>query len=158
MVKIPKKKTMRQLMEEPQALDEATRPRLTLEAIGCTAYPGNPSALPSAALSELFAEYTAQMSYLTEMAASARVQQQELKLLLREARARAVMSARGIKLQKWAAMYRDPEAREKARELLAVEQELLEINALIWIMKDYLRALEYERELRLQARKTGEDY
>lgn len=114
--------------------------------------------LPSKELGRLYSYYTAELAYLSEMSATRKCDVQLLRNRERIAKAQSLISSRGIKLQKIAAMYLNGEVQRLMKDIQSCSADLTMLQAGIWTLKDYLRALEFERDRRMQARGTGEDY
>lgn len=121
-------------------------------------FPQDLTVLPSQELGRLYSYYTAELALKSDLIAFRKIDLQQLKTKLRYAKARALMLARGIKAQKLASMYLNPEVQELLKETQSVSADQTLLQAFIWTLKDYLRALEFERDRRATASRTGEDY
>lgn len=121
-------------------------------------FPEDLTVLPSRELGKKYSYYTAELALKSDLLAFRRNDLQNCKTELRYAKARAMVSARGIKAQKIASMFLDPAVQDLIRQLNSISADLTLLQAFVWTIKDYLRALEFERDRRIQANKLGEDY
>lgn len=150
MVQIKKKK-MKELLEAHNRGEDVC-PRAA--TIHIEEFPDDLTRLPSRDIGRLYSRYTAALGPLSDELCQARVEQKFLTGMLRRAKARAAFTARGIKLQKWASVYRDSEVVDFMRQEMNVQARILGLTSVLWTIKDYLRALEFERDRRIQEVKT----
>jgi hypothetical protein len=150
MASLPKKK-MKQLLEENgDAIARCPRPA----RVELPEFPTNLTLLPSKQLGDLYARYTSVIDYVGERLSEERVREKFCKIELRKAKANVAFSARGIKLQKWAAIYRDSRVIELMQEELDAAAQVVGLSSVLWTIKDYLRAIEFERDRRFQEMRT----
>lgn len=99
-------------------------------------------------LGRLFTNYTAFLAYMNERIAVLKLQKQQLKTGQRRRKALVIFGAKGIKMQKIAAVWRDPEFNAFQNKLQEVEVDLVAYYNMMWTLKEYLRAVEFERDRR----------
>lgn len=148
-----KKKTMTELLAE--TADELPPIQVpTASGMDHIPFPTDLTVEPSRQLGTLYTNYTAYLAYVSEQLAQAKAEVRQLEVEARTAKGRAALSTRGIKIQKIAAMHADPSVTSIMARLVAAEARIFGLTSMMWTYKDYLRALEFEKERRLQEIKT----
>lgn len=154
MVKIVKKKGMEDLMalQESPPKERGARPSLDIPDLP------NLTSVPSKKLGRLFSKYTSLLGYVTQLTSDARIDKLTIKSRLKFRKAAVIFTSKGIKMQRIAAVWRDPDVISLQGDLIDVEARLLTYQGVIWTLRDNLRALDFEKERRMQERRLGEDY
>jgi len=117
----------------------------------CPEFPVNLTVVSYKKLGKLYSNYTAFLAFLNEKIAEAKFEVGKLTIRRRRRRAAIVFSSGGIKMQKAAAVQKDPEFVELTSELLSETTTLNAYHSIMWTIKDYLKAIDYETNRRAQA-------
>ncbi len=99
-------------------------------------------------LGQLFTNYTSFLAFVNEQLAIFKLQKHRLTLDKKRRKAIIIFSAKGIKMQKQAAVYRDKQVNAYDDRLFEVGVEIAAYYNMMWTLKEYLRAVEFERDRR----------
>lgn len=110
----------------------------------CPPFPDNITKVSYKKLGRLHGEYTAFSAYVNEAIAEQKFHVSRIKILLRRRRAAIILSSGGIKLQKQAAVHRDAEHNLLVDELLKAQTTLNGYQAMMWTLKDFVKAIDFE--------------
>lgn len=159
MATIPKKKTMRELMDDDKSA-RGNDVAVLLPRLGdyedCPAFPDDLTLMSSRELGTLYSTYIGFLAYLTEVLASHKYEYDLRKSSSKQQRAAVAYSSRGIKLQKWASVYCNLDVQAGLKRLAHAKALVTAYSGMLWTLKDFLRGLEFERDRRTQASRTGE--
>lgn len=99
-------------------------------------------------LGQLFTNYTGFSTFINEQLAIFKLQKQQLVIGKKRRKALVIFGAKGIKMQKQAAVFRDKEFNAFLDRILEVETDIAAYYNMMWTLKEYLRAVEFERDRR----------
>lgn len=119
----------------------------------CAPFPEDLTVVSYKKLGKLFSNYTAFFAFINERLAECKFEVAKLKIQRRRRRAVIVFSSGGIRMQKAAAVQKDPEYFSLTTKMLKASTNLNAYQSIMWTLKDYLRAIEYETGRRAQAMK-----
>jgi hypothetical protein len=117
----------------------------------CPEFPANLTIVAYKKLGKLYSNYTAFLAFLNEQIAEAKFEVARLNIRRRRRRAAIIFSSGGIKMQKAAAVQRDAEYADLTVELLGKTATLNAYHSMMWTLKDFLKAIDYETNRRAQA-------
>lgn len=117
--------------------------------------PPSLSNLPSFKLSDLFVEYTSWLSYVSQRMYEHTWELRKLRVEYQTLKANKLFTASGrYKDKEKAAVLRDPEIVDMRRALLEREAYVSCLKGLLWRIKNYLYAIRFEKDRRVNERYT----
>lgn len=107
-------------------------------------FPVNMVQCSSEKLGKLYARYIAFIAFFNDKIMDHKIHLTRLKVAKRRRRSVVLYSSRGIKLQKQAAANADPEVAHLTDEIAAETVMLMANSNMMWTLRDYIKAIEFE--------------
>ena len=134
---------------DPEDAEPPKYPKM--EQYGIPDFPTDLTVVSYKELGKLHSSYASFMAFLNEKIAETRNQLAFAKVKTRKLRANIIFTSRGIKMQKAAAVYRDLNFNNSLNKLTDLNAMLVSYNAIMWSIKDYMKAVVFERDRRMYA-------
>jgi hypothetical protein len=142
-----KKKTLMEVYRAQQEKEHAGaeyKVPLRKDFPQCPEFPADLTQEGYKSLGKLYSRYTAFLAYVNERIAEEKFNAARRKIQMRRCKSRIIFGSGGIKMQKLAAVHRDPEYANLTNESLTGDATLNAYSSMMWTLKDFMKAIEFE--------------
>lgn len=141
------KKTMRDVAEEVER-GQDFNPEPEEEIPSCPPLPEDITSVSLRSLGKHYGKYVNYMAYINERLAYYKVYKTHLKDKRKRRKALIILSTTGLKMARLAAAYQDSIFIDLTHELERVELTLSALYNIVWSVKGYLKAIDFEKTRR----------